>query len=214
VITACIMQIIYDLDFRALFRRPLEILASAAIVTLIFLAFLFDVTGFDRFVPDPEKVQDAALYCMNTDTAYVSDDGHYEGNDSFPRKYMRLTNIEDVTAIAEYGQKYTRLQKSKSGFPGSGQTPDDKGGTAGDVPGTENTFWNFEVLYRMKNGKTISRQFSVPSSADPAMMDAVTGTQAFREGTFSICHDDIAYSFFSYGIAPAVLIVCILDRYH
>ncbi len=183
VITACIMQIIYDLDFRALFRRPLEILASAAIVTLIFLAFLFDVTGFDRFVPDPEKVQDAALYCMNTDTAYVSDDGHYEGNDSFPRRYMRLTNIEDVTAIAEYGQKYTRLQKSKSGFPGSGQTSDDKGGT-------ENTFWNFEVLYRMKNGKEIYRAFLIPSTVAPSMMDTVTATEEYREGTVNIYHDN------------------------
>ena len=190
VITACIMQIIYDLDFRALFRRPLEILASAVIVILIFLAFLFDVTGFDRFVPDPEKVQDAALYCMNTDTAYVSDDGHYEGNDSFPRKYMRLTNIEDVTAIAEYGQKYTRLQKSKSGFPGSGQTPDDKGGTAGDVPGTENTFWNFEVLYRMKNGKEIYRAFLIPSTVAPSMMDTVTATKEYREGSVNIYHDN------------------------
>ena len=183
VITACIMQIIYDLDFRALFRRPLEILASAAIVTLIFLAFLFDVTGFDRFVPDPEKVQDAALYCMNTDTAYVSDDGNYEGNDSFPRRYMRLTNIEDVTAIAEYGQKYTRLQKSKSGFPGSGQTSDDKGGT-------ENTFWNFEVLYRMKNGKEIYRAFLIPSTVAPSMMDTVTATEEYREGTVNIYHDN------------------------
>ena len=183
-------RILYTMYEDNLTRRPLEILASAVIVILIFLAFLFDVTGFDRFVPDPEKVQDAALYCMNTDTAYVSDDGHYEGNDSFPRKYMRLTNIEDVTAIAEYGQKYTRLQKSKSGFPGSGQTSDDKGGTAGDVPGTENTFWNFEVLYRMKNGKEIYRAFLIPSTVAPSMMDTVTATEEYREGTVNIYHDN------------------------
>ena len=257
VITACIMQIIYDLDFRALFRRPLEILASMAIVLLIFFLFLFDAAGYDRFVPDPEKVEDAALYCTNTDIVNISDEGKYDDNNSFPEKYMHLTNVEDVIAVAKYGQEYTRLIKGKPVLFPSGKTSGDKGGpengsgnngTGSDIsedgsgnngtgngisedgsgnngtdsdisedgsdgngtgsgnPGDDtgsigtdtglpggqtgkNTVWDFKVLYRMKNGEKISRAFMIPSRIDPAMMDAVTGTEEYREGTSNIYHD-------------------------
>ena len=222
VITACIMQIIYDLDFRALFRRPLEILASMAIVLLIFLLFLFDAAGYDRFVPDPDKVEDAALYCTDTAIVHISDEGKYDDDNSFPDKYMHLTNVEDVIAVAKYGQEYTRLIKGKpvlfpsgkpsggsvengagTGLPtndtgsigtGTGLPADDTGsiGTGTGLPAGQtgkNTVWNFKVLYRMKNGEKISRTFMIPSRVDPAMMDAVTGTKEYREGTSNIYHD-------------------------
>ena len=218
VITACIMQIIYDLDFRALFHRPLEILASMAIVLLIFLLFLFDAAGYDRFVPDPDKVEDAALYCTNDDIVHISDEGKYDDNNSFPEKYMHLTNVEDVIALAKYGQEYTRITKGNpvlfpsgklsggrdsyeggnggiedggSDIPadGSGLPENGTGLPAGQAGNNVKTSWNFKVLYRMKNGKTISRAFMIPSDVDPAMMDAVTGTKEYREGTSNIYHD-------------------------
>lgn len=112
VITACIMQIIYEYDFRALFHRPLEIIAALVLSLLFFAVFVFDLTGYDRFVPDPGKVSDAALICSNNPFDYSTEDGSQINAEDFGEQYMRLDNVEDVIAIASYGQEFT-LKKDR-----------------------------------------------------------------------------------------------------
>ena len=112
VITACIMQIIYEYDFRALFHRPQEIIAAVVLALLFFSVFVFDLTGYDRFIPDPGKVSDAALICSNNPFDYSTEDGSQINAEDFGEQYMHLDNVEDVIAIASYGQEFT-LKKDR-----------------------------------------------------------------------------------------------------
>ena len=202
VLTACIMQIIYDYDFRALFRHPLEIALALVITLAVFLGFLFDITGYDRYLPKPEKVEDAALIYHNYDTPLYDEKGRQLDPVSYGTSYMHLKNIEDVIAIADLGQEYTRRRAKHNMFYRSSSEDDnadssrvrtiDMGTYEIISENRADQDFCFTAVYRMKNGKTVSRQFLVPSSADPAVMDAVTGTQAFREGTFNIYHDEAA----------------------
>ena len=174
LLTACIMQIIYDYDFRALFRHPLEIALSLVITLAVFLGFLFDIAGYDRYLPDPDKVEDAALICRNNDSPLYDEKGHYLDPVTFGNRYMHLKNVEDVIAIAELGQEYTRRRSEHNPFYRA--SSGDETASSGD-------------------GSTDTTGISSVQTIDMgSMMDAVTGTQAFREGTFSICHDDIARS--------------------
>lgn len=198
VIAACIMQIIYEYDFRALFHRPLEIAAALLLAFLIYLGFLFDVTGYDRYIPDPDKVADAALISRdeNEYSQACTDEGE-PVSARFDELYMHLDNVEDVTALARYGQAYTRRVKTLRGSAASDasdasisadpETAAQAGGAAD--PEIDREQFQFLVIYRMKNGTTISRAFSLPSTVDPAMMDAVTATPQYREGAFGIYHD-------------------------
>ena len=90
LLTACIMQIIYDYDFRALFRHPLEIALSLVITLAVFLGFLFDIGGYDRYLPDPDKVEDAALICRNNDSPLYDEKGHYLDPVTFGNRFMHL----------------------------------------------------------------------------------------------------------------------------
>ncbi|MDO5133933.1 MAG: DUF6449 domain-containing protein, partial [Eubacteriales bacterium] len=209
LLTACIMEIIYEYDFRALFRHPLEIAAAFAITTAVFLGFLFDIAGYDRYLPDPGKVAEAALICNNYDSPLYNENGRYVDSLAYGDQYMHLENVEDVIAVAKLGQDYTRSHAVHNPFYRSSAADEenaavntvvdqvtDSNGNIVDVVSehvqreqSQQTFL-FTVLYRMKNGKTISRKFEVPSTADPAIMDNVIGTEAFREGTFGIYHDD------------------------
>ncbi len=259
VITACIMQIIYDYDFKALFRRPAEIAIAALLGLLIYFSFLFDIAGYDRFIPDPGKVADAALVFSDT-YSYASiynDRGYNVDLDTFGEEYMHLDKVENVIAIAQFGQEYTRKSDAMHGREGtiyitsplvnttgstagndsdpstgpsagndsqnsSGSTAGNNsenasGSTAGNdsenssgstegnssdaasantsgksYSGTiENNTptYNCTVVYRMKNGENIVRTFRLPCSVDPAAMNSIVGTKAWREGSFSIYHD-------------------------
>ena len=184
VITACIMQIIYEYDFRALFRRPLEIIAALVLALVFFSVFVFDLTGYDRFVPDAGKVSDAALVCRNNPFDYSTEEGSRINAEDFGEKYMHLDNVEDVIAIASYGQDFT-LQKDRMY-----DTYEETGQHAW------RSYEEFDclVVYHMKNGKTISRKFRLPSTIAPAVMDKVIGTEQYREGAFNIFHDNFIRS--------------------
>lgn len=223
VITACIMQIIYDYDFKALFRRPAEIAIAALLGLLIYFGFLFDITGYDRFIPDPGKVADAALVFSDTysyDSVY-NERGENVDLDTFGEEYMHLEKVENVIAIAQFGQEYTRKSDAMHGREGTiyitsplvnttGSTAgNDSENSSGSTEGNssdaasantsgksysgtiENNTptYNCTVVYRMKNGENIVRTFRLPCSVDPAAMNSVVGTKAWREGSFSIYHD-------------------------
>lgn len=223
VITACIMQIIYDYDFKALFRRPAEIAIAALLGLLIYFGFLFDITGYDRFIPDPGKVADAALVFSDTysyDSVY-NERGENVDLDTFGEEYMHLEKVENVIAIAQFGQEYTRKSDAMHGREGTiyitsplvnttGSTAgNDSENSSGSTEGNssdaasantsgksysgtiENNTptYNCTVVYRMKNGENIVRTFRLPCSVDPAAMNSIVGTKAWREGSFSIYHD-------------------------
>ena len=195
VITACIMQIIYEYDFRALFHRPLEIAAAVALGLVIYMVFLFDITGYDRFVPDPDKVTDAALVSTEDYDSFCTEEGSSVTEIEYGERYMHLENVEDVIAVARYGQDYTRKVRTLHGDYDYAGNSADRADSEAEGEG-EMHLWRageeypLQVLYRMKNGRTIRRKFSLPSSIDPAMMDAITGTPQYRQGAFSIYHDD------------------------
>ena len=193
VITACIMQIIYEYDFRALFHRPLEILAAVVLALAFFAFFAFDLAGYDRFLPDAGKVSDAALICMNNPDDFITEDGSRISGEEFGEKYMHLDNVEDVIAIASYGQEFT-LQKQRTGEDGDFDTAADQ--FMSEEPLTWRSYEEFDclVVYHMKNGKTISRKVCLPSTIDSDMMNKVIGTDQYREGSFNIYHDKIIRS--------------------
>ena len=202
VITACIMQIIYEYDFRALFHRPLEIIATVLLALLFFSFYAFDLSGYDRFVPDAGKVSDAALICSNSPFDYSTEDGSVVSAENFGEKYMHLNNVEDVIAIASYGQEFTlkkehMYEDRESDIAADPVNPVDPitSGEQGDQH-LWRTYEEFDclVVYHMKSGKTVSRKFRLPSTIDPAMMNKVIGTEQYREGAFNIYHDKVIRS--------------------
>ena len=181
IITACIMQIIYEYDFRALFHRPLEIAAAVIIALLIFAGFLSDIVGYDRWLPAPDQVTDAALVLTDSSINHCTEEGERVSAEIYGEKYMHLTNVEDVIKIANYGQEFTRKSRNFSAreIMDSSDSTDSR------------EVFSFFVLYRMKNGTTAARRFHLPSTVDPAMMNAVVSTPEYREGFFNIYHDEV-----------------------
>ena len=51
-----IVEIIYAFDFRAIFAKPLHLLAILVVLVAGMLAMQFDVTGYDTWLPDREDI--------------------------------------------------------------------------------------------------------------------------------------------------------------
>ena len=161
---AGVIQMIYELDLWKFFNHFGEIAAAALAAAGIFLVFRYDLTGFDSYLPNPENVASASIYVYG-DCSYDYSTGE-EDNDSYVDNTrtvldrMNMTDIEALEKIVEPAMANTRSTRNGSGA----------------------TSWSAQVCYKMKNGRKVYRSIEIPTSTDAAAMDAVIGSQEYKEG--------------------------------
>ncbi|MCR5370076.1 MAG: hypothetical protein K6E83_05150 [Clostridium sp.] len=170
VIMACVMQIIYEYNFKALFRHPWEIALAVLLGLLIFGIFRFDMTGYDRRLPAASSVESCAVFPDDWFSQYADENGDNINQDNYVREHMILTDTEAVFKAAEAG--IARLPESGKDYSADS--------------------W-VRILFRMKNGKNVFRNFPVPADR-PELMDAVVGGSEYREGIYPLYRDDYVRS--------------------
>ena len=60
VIFHCVVEIIYAFDFRAIVRKPLQLIVILAVLCAGLLTMQFDVFGYDKWLPDEGSIEAAA----------------------------------------------------------------------------------------------------------------------------------------------------------
>lgn len=63
LLTALILEIIYHADFKKLFAGKRSLLLAAVITAAVLAFFRFDLAGYDRWLPAPDKVASAGICC-------------------------------------------------------------------------------------------------------------------------------------------------------
>ena len=61
VIFHCVVEIIYAFDFRAIFRKPVQLVIILAVLAAGVLTMQLDVFGYDKWLPDEGSIKAAAL---------------------------------------------------------------------------------------------------------------------------------------------------------
>ncbi|WP_130836709.1 DUF6449 domain-containing protein [Lachnoclostridium sp. Marseille-P6806] len=172
-VICCVMQIIYEFNFRAVFHSAWMIAAAGMLTVAVFCVFRYDLVCYDSFLPDPDKVGSAAFMPQEYASAYFDEDGSpvYD-TDRYFSDNMFLTDVTAVEAVARIAQEYTVEMKAAA-------------------PGTESEGgYPAVILYRMKDGRKIYRSVTVPLTIDEGLMNAVVGSREFRTAYFSCYGDD------------------------
>lgn len=169
VIACAFIEVIYDFDIKSMFKHPVSSGVAVAAVAVIFLVFKFDLTGFDKYIPDVDKLDSIAL-CVDYYGEFWDENFRYVGNAEFSEKHMFLKDVEPVVALA------AKSQNEK----------------AEDMDDCRVV----NVLYRLKSGKRVGRCFHVDFSnpANEEMMNRIVGAREFKEGTYQIMTDEDSYA--------------------
>ncbi|MBQ8945260.1 MAG: hypothetical protein IJ058_00445 [Lachnospiraceae bacterium] len=150
--------------FRSLWH--IGVVSGCALVILA--VFKLDLVGYDSFLPDPEKVQDCALFSMYIDRDIRDENGNYVNSTRYYAENMHLTDITDVIRIADIGQKTARhngtLEQNDHAING----------------------YNTLVVYHMKNGKNVMRSLLIPYDTDKALMDPVIGSPEYTDAIYGL----------------------------
>lgn len=172
-----LIEILYHFDLRAAFAHWKTMIVLAVAAALILLGVQHDVIGYDKWVPDENKVASAGFI---TGLSY-SENGYglwdVSPNNSSKSDSM-LTDPENIAAIRKLAE--------------IGISSENEDGV---VTGPENEWSYLDVYYRMTNGRLRSRSYSVPNnSAVWALLDSIRFSEEYRnkiDPLFTINLDDI-----------------------
>ncbi len=161
ILISGMMEVIYEVDVRAAFRKKYQILISGVGVAAIYCIFCFDLTGFDAWAPEPEELVDAVVMMpRNHYVNYVNADLNYIDTVDYS---LAKPGIKDLEAICE-------LSKRKDADE-------------------EDSVW-LKVAYRMKNGRTIWREFPVDGE-ETELLNRIMGSDEYKAATYQLMDEEI-----------------------
>lgn len=157
-----IIECIYQFDLRGLRSHPKQMMASLALAILIVLGFWFDISGYDRFIP--EKADLASIFLSRTYT-YQSD---HSAEDLGWGKEPSGISGEKMEDVLELVRKMAENPVSD----------DDKQTDT------------FTVTYRMKNGREKARKYSFIIQDVEKELDKVYATKEYKADVYPLYTGD------------------------
>lgn len=181
IIACALIQGVFELDIRQAFKKKIQWIVCAVLALMIFFGFKQDILGIDRYVPDPSEVASAVFAPEGYDGLWggrIGADLKYMDMVDFYRENMYLTDAESICELAglsmeKYDEAWDKVNDDPDLFYGSDEN---------------NMFSQAILLYRMKNGRLIAREISIPVKDDRAaeLVDKIMSTQEFVRGFYSV----------------------------
>lgn len=196
LISSCLIEIIYNFDFKSLFKHKKQLLFSAVAVAAVFLGFRFNITGYDSYIPDADDIEYAGIYCDSLDGdalwMYHSVTEISENGNSVRFYWSSTANLADKIHISDEEGIHTLreiAQYAVDGCVGNQYWTDDE--------------WNEEINYdtillswHLKNGKTVYRNYtSVDVNTIQPQLDLIYDNESYKLGMYpvlSLKSDDVA----------------------
>ncbi len=187
IVTHCLIEIIYHFEFRKLFSNLHHMAISAVIALAVIGVFRFDLIGYDRYIPKESQLVSASIYPMNLrdwndyghpmvkDTDYgVNYNWYYEQGADYAIGNMEITDQELIRTLAEAGiREAERVKELK--YHDQDDTMRGEG------------FWTkVEIGYRLKNGKTVFREYMMNVTAMREAYDRLYALDAYKEGVYPV----------------------------
>lgn len=172
----CIQGIYYQ-DFKSLFKNISNMLIAGGIAAVIAALFIFDLTGYDKYIPKESKVESAAVasYAMQGNVNYYDFEGSKDeyGSPNYARDLLdyRLSNIK-IT------DKELILEIARIGVADSINYKND---TAKGYNSDNDRYSAVEVKYNLKNGGTVNRQYFIDLASHMDLYNKIYTNEDYKK---------------------------------
>jgi hypothetical protein len=172
VLGSALIQVIYEFDIKGALHKKRDILISGALTAFIFIAFQYDIFGYDDYIPSPDKIESIAFipenYEQGTGSMYFDSDGSYLTAEGYAEKYMYLQNTDTLCEL---------IKLSMDGHNEAVKKNEDMEADKGH--------WSYSTLiYRLKGGRTVYRALwvNVDDERSGQLLDEIIGSDEFKKG--------------------------------
>ena len=186
VITHCVMEIIYNQDFKKIFAKKIELLVLIIISIFIAAAFQFDIFGYDSYIPSASQIKSTAVISnlleSNSEQYYNKveiSDGYY--NDSFVDvDYASDSKIEaDQINKMDIQNKDAVLELARQGIEAAKYDLE--------------LYGNFDkvlISYKLKNGRTVGRVYYVDLDQSTSGLSSVYADESYKKSSYPILSEN------------------------
>ena len=186
VITHCVMEIIYNQDFKKIFAKKIELLVLIIISIFIAAAFQFDIFGYDSYIPSASQIKSTAVISnlleSNSEQYYNKveiSDGYY--NDSFVDvDYASDSKIEaDQIKKMDIQNKDAVLELARQGIEAAKYDLEPQG-----------DFDRVLISYKLKNGRTVGRVYYVDLDQSTSGLSSVYADESYKKSSYPILSEN------------------------
>ena len=164
-----VIQLIYEVDFRAIRKKWFTAGISLITVVLVFLAFRYDWMGYDSHIPKQSKVESVYVSLAAEsfgDSNYVMPDGT-EVYRWYQARNMELTDLDTIYALLE-----KRAQVTK------------------DTGIYNRDYESLEIKFRLKNGKTQYRNLYLNYEENLDLLNQIYHMNAYQLANNQVMEED------------------------
>ena len=185
-ITHCVMEIIYNQDFKKIFAKKLELIVLIIISIFIAAAFQFDIFGYDSYIPSASQIKSTAVISnlleSNSEQYYNKveiSDGYY--NDSFVDvDYASDSKVEaDLIKKMDIQNKDAVLELARQGIEAAKYDLE--------------MYGNFDkvlISYKLKNGRTVGRVYYVDLDQSTSGLSSIYADESYKKSIYPILSEN------------------------
>lgn len=193
-----VLEIIFNMDMKACFKHKVQLLSCIVITCVIAAIFKFDLMGYDRYLPELDKIESAAVSFGNID----SDINSYKEIkiDEAGLVSTRYADREEVLLENYYGDPAAVLELAKIGRDHIGDREEFEAGEykprqygvyeKASVQELQDTLIYYVVRFRMKNGNDVIRSYGVYTNAVKQAVAKVYDTPEYKEAAYPLLNLD------------------------
>lgn len=179
IVMHMILQMIFQLNFRAFFQGKLQMLFCTALALLFMCVFRFDLLGYDQYFPAKEQLESVGISITNLEAyrTYLLEGGTFEYDESGwdvitvssvtqdekdlyqSLRQMNLKNTRPVLDIAQHAIQDKSWDRDKT---------------------------NITICYRLKEGKCIYRSYKMDLDQEEANCSEIFAMDAYKEFLYPV----------------------------
>ena len=186
VITHCVMEIIYNQDFKKIFAKKIELLVLIIISIFIAAAFQFDIFGYDSYIPSASQIKSTAVISdlleSNSEQYYnkveISDayydesfvDVDYASDSKIEADQIKKMDIQNKDAVLELARQGIEAAKYDLELYGN--------------------FDKVLISYKLKNGRIVGRVYYVDLDQSTSGLSSVYADGSYKKSSYPILSEN------------------------
>ncbi len=195
VVCHCMMEIIYQFDFKAFFNHKRQLLACLFITALIGIIYRQDLLGYDSYLPREDRIKSASVVFTNIDNDMSSFlfeniengvvNGRYVDRYSNQLKQTSFDNIHAVYALGKLGVEQINVLRGQNS---NNYTPINLlgRGSADLVEETDVTPLTYQIRYTLNNGRAVYRSYAVKVESARTALAEIYDSEEYKEASYDI----------------------------
>ena len=196
VITHVVLEIILQLDFKKALKHWPQLIASLAIAAFIACFFLYDIGGYDRYIPNENKVGSYAISLDNIDadmSYYKIPDGDGDIEWLDRQRYildqMQADQTGAVRQLAALGvagidPERSVFKRNEKQRELNNMTYEEWAEKYGIDPNEEKMYYT--IGYKLRSGRKVCRTYTASLSEAYAPVEAVYDSKSYRDAAYQI----------------------------